>query len=105
MAPLISERNTLQHQLGYLCDILAKSLATFCQCSEAKFKSNGLISLVEEIRRRNIESSAWLLLIFLLQINIENKLVGQENIIQFGEEKRTAKLNKSSAGREAVTNS
>lgn len=67
-----------------MCDVSAKNLTTFCQCaenfSEAKLKSNGLVSLVEEIPRHNIEFAAWLLLIFFLQIYGENKLVGQKYI-------------------------
>lgn len=47
---------------GHPCDILAKNLAVFCPChenlSEAKFKSNGFTSSVEQIKD-NITLYLW----------------------------------------------
>lgn len=57
---------------------LMKNMAVFCPCPENllenNLKSNGLISLVQEISRlHNVESLAWLLLISLMQAYSEQK--------------------------------
>jgi hypothetical protein len=62
---------------GHSCYILAQNLSTFCSCpktlSEAEFKSNGLINLVEEISREySIQTMAWLLLMAFSQVYSEN---------------------------------
>ena len=65
-------------------------MAVLCPCPknfpEAKLKSNGLISLVEEVLRKpNIDSIAWLLVITLMQIYYEkeqvNKKITKHNIL------------------------
>lgn len=64
------------------CDILAKDVAAFCPCliknlPEAKFKSNDLISLVEDISRQpNIDSVTQVQVIILEQIFNEKEQQG-----------------------------
>lgn len=73
-----------------------------------KFKSNRLISLVEEISSQsNTNSIVWLLGIFL-QVYNEEEQVGQIEIqnVEFGKEKDTGEINvkaKACAGKETVT--
>lgn len=57
---------------------LAKNVAAFCSgpknLPEAELKSNGLISLVEEIpRQSNIDSVIWLLITFMLVYTQKSK--------------------------------
>jgi hypothetical protein len=73
------------------CDILAKNVAVSCphpkNSSEVQLKSNGLISLAEEISRwPNIDSVTCSLAITLVQANNEKEQMGRKEIqnVEFG---------------------
>lgn len=66
------------------CDSLARNMATICLCPknlpEAKLKSFGLISLVEEIPRYpSIDCGMWLLVITLMLVYRKKEQVGQRD--------------------------
>lgn len=83
------------------CYVLARNLSTFCPCLEtlweAKFKGDGLISLVEEIsRQHSFQAVALVLLTAFSQIYKENpgqaaEQRGLENF-QFDQNKSLCKV-------------
>lgn len=85
----VSEGNTnsINWDRSHSYDILSNNLAEMCPCQEnlyeAKLKSNGLITLMEEIPRQyNSEFGEWLLLITFMKVYNEKKKeqVGQKEI-------------------------
>lgn len=76
----VSEVTVLATGLENFCDILTKLVATFCPCPqifpETKFKSNRLISLVEDIAGQPNIDSFMLLVTTLMQVYNENEQVG-----------------------------